>query len=77
MIVLLIKLLQEKFVRKFNENPFIPIGCLMTAGALTYGLYNFRKGRSHKSQMLMRLRIGAQGFTVAALLVGMGMSNIK
>uniref|UniRef100_A0A336LYT3 CSON003966 protein n=1 Tax=Culicoides sonorensis TaxID=179676 RepID=A0A336LYT3_CULSO len=61
---------REKFIRKFNQNPFVPIGCLMTAGALTYGLWSFRQGRYKTSQYMMRARIGAQGFTVAALILG-------
>ena len=67
---------KAKLIRKFKENPFVPIGCLATAAALTYGLYSFRHGRQKMSQNMMRLRIGAQGFTVAALLFGMGFSNI-
>lgn len=35
---------KEKFNRKFSENPFVPIGCLATAAALTYGLWSFRHG---------------------------------
>lgn len=42
----------------------------MTAGALSYGLYSFRIGEKKMSQMMMRVRIAAQGFTVAALIVG-------
>ncbi len=36
--------LKEKFNRKFNENPFVPIGCGLTACALMYGLWSFRQG---------------------------------
>lgn len=36
--------LKEKFKRKFYENPFVPIGCGLTAVALTYGLWSFRQG---------------------------------
>jgi hypothetical protein len=42
----------------------------MTAGALSFGLYSFQKGERRMSQMMMRVRIFAQGFTVAALVVG-------
>lgn len=61
---------KEKFMRKFQQNPFVPIGCLATAGALSYGLWNFRHGREKMSQYMMRTRIAAQGFTVVALIVG-------
>lgn len=36
--------LKEKFQRKFNENPFVPVGCGLTAAALIYGLWSFRQG---------------------------------
>ncbi|CAH0719979.1 unnamed protein product, partial [Brenthis ino] len=68
---------QEKFTRKFRENPFVPIGCLATAGALTYGLWCFRTGRTKLSQRMMRLRIVAQGFTIAALVAGVVMTTGK
>ncbi|XP_028133246.1 HIG1 domain family member 2A [Diabrotica virgifera virgifera] len=67
----------QKFVRKFKENPFVPIGCLATAGALTYGLWCFRTGQKKMSQYMMRTRIVAQGFTVVALIVGIGISAQK
>ncbi|KAJ0183255.1 hypothetical protein K1T71_001231 [Dendrolimus kikuchii] len=68
---------QAKFVRKFTENPFVPIGCLATAGALSYGLWSFRTGRKRMSQQMMRLRIVAQGFTITALVVGVMLSTGK
>jgi len=68
---------KEKLIRKFKENPFVPIGCGLTAFALIYGLQSFRHGKQRMSQNMMRLRIGAQGFTIAALLVGIGISNFQ
>lgn len=93
---------KEKFVRKFKENPMVPIGkvytgkkitkfsvlrlshriflcigCAATTVALGLGLWNFRKGNSRMSQKMMRARIGAQGFTVMALLVGVLMTMSK
>uniref|UniRef100_A0A8C6TN22 HIG1 hypoxia inducible domain family, member 2A n=1 Tax=Neogobius melanostomus TaxID=47308 RepID=A0A8C6TN22_9GOBI len=61
---------QEKFIRKTKENPFVPLGCLGTAGALLYGLRAFHHGKTRQSQLLMRGRIFAQGFTVIAIVVG-------
>ncbi|CAI9542496.1 unnamed protein product [Staurois parvus] len=66
-----------KFVRKVKENPLVPIGCLATAAALTFGLISFRQGKSHQSQLMMRTRIGAQGFTVVALIFGIFMTAAK
>ncbi|KAF6081390.1 HIG1 hypoxia inducible domain family member 2A [Phyllostomus discolor] len=68
---------KEKFFRKTRENPMVPIGCLGTVTALTYGLYCFHRGQSHRSQLMMRTRIAAQGFTIAAILVGLAASALK
>ncbi|XP_004371362.1 HIG1 domain family member 2A, mitochondrial [Trichechus manatus latirostris] len=68
---------KEKFLRKTRENPMVPIGCLGTAAALGYGLYCFHRGQSRRSQLMMRTRIAAQGFTVAAILVGLAVSAMK
>uniref|UniRef100_A0A8D2HPH5 HIG1 domain-containing protein n=2 Tax=Urocitellus parryii TaxID=9999 RepID=A0A8D2HPH5_UROPR len=68
---------KEKFLRKTRENPMVPIGCLGTAAALTYGLYCFHRGHSQRSQLMMRTRIAAQGFTVAAILLGLAASAMK
>ncbi|XP_014661769.1 PREDICTED: HIG1 domain family member 2A, mitochondrial-like [Priapulus caudatus] len=66
--------LKEKLLRKTKENPFVPAGCLLTAAVLSYGLWSFRTGNMQKSQTMMRLRIGAQGFTIGALLLGIGIN---
>ncbi|XP_036604728.1 HIG1 domain family member 2A, mitochondrial [Trichosurus vulpecula] len=68
---------KDKFQRKIRENPVVPIGCLATAGALSYGLYCFHRGNSQRSQMMMRTRILAQGFTVMAILGGLVVSAMK
>ncbi|XP_055584810.1 HIG1 domain family member 2A, mitochondrial [Uranotaenia lowii] len=68
---------KEKMIRKVNENPLVPIGCGATLLALGFGLWNFRQGRTQMSQYLMRARILAQGFTVVALVVGVGMTYVK
>ncbi|XP_044306878.1 HIG1 domain family member 2A, mitochondrial [Varanus komodoensis] len=68
---------KDRFVRKTRENPLVPIGCLCTAGALTYGLICFSRGNSRQSQRMMRARVLSQGFTVAALLVGVVVTALK
>ncbi|XP_056635114.1 HIG1 domain family member 2A [Diorhabda carinulata] len=68
---------REKFIRKFKSNPFVPIGCLATTLALTYGLWCFRTGQKKMSQYMMRTRIAAQGLTVLALVTGIGLSAQK
>ncbi|KAM4039837.1 HIG1 domain family member 2A, mitochondrial [Anomaloglossus baeobatrachus] len=67
----------SKFSRKVKENPFVPLGCLATAGVLTYGLIAFKQGKTRQSQLLMRARILSQGFTVAAIMVGVVMAAVK
>ncbi|XP_050421004.1 HIG1 domain family member 2A, mitochondrial [Adelges cooleyi] len=70
----------NKFVRKIKENPFVPIGTMATVLFLGYGLKSMYTGDRMKSQMMMRGRIAAQGFTVVALLGGLfykGMGALK
>ncbi|XP_045134874.1 HIG1 domain family member 2A, mitochondrial-like isoform X2 [Portunus trituberculatus] len=67
----------SKFYRKFQENPFVPIGCGLTTMALVYGLYSFSTGKRGRSQSMMRLRVVAQGFTVAALMMGIAKTSMS
>jgi hypothetical protein len=46
------------------------LGLTVTLGALGYGVYQLKTGDRKMSQRMMRLRVGAQAFTVIALLVG-------
>merc|ERR1712241_1016373 len=59
---------QEKFNRKVAQNPWVPIGCGVTVGVLFLGLVSFATKRTRASQLLMRARVVAQGFTVVACL---------
>uniref|UniRef100_A0A3Q3W5Y1 HIG1 domain-containing protein n=1 Tax=Mola mola TaxID=94237 RepID=A0A3Q3W5Y1_MOLML len=68
---------KEKFIRKTKENPFVPIGSVATAGALLYGLRAFHQGKTRQSQLLMRGRIFAQGFTVVAIIFGVFATALK
>ncbi|XP_058704391.1 HIG1 domain family member 2A, mitochondrial [Poecile atricapillus] len=67
----------EKFVRKTRENPLVPLGCLCTVGVLAYGIICFKKGQTRRSQLMMRARVVAQGFTIAALVGGMVATTVK
>ncbi|CAL1269754.1 unnamed protein product [Larinioides sclopetarius] len=62
--------IRDKMVNKIKSNPFVPIGMLATTAALSYGVYSMRSGNKKRSQMMMRARVLCQGFTIAALLVG-------
>ncbi|KFO03453.1 hypothetical protein N312_05680, partial [Balearica regulorum gibbericeps] len=57
--------------------PPFSAGCLCTVGVLTYGLISFKRGNIRQSQLMMRARILAQGFTFAALLGGMVVTAMK
>ncbi|XP_071090677.1 HIG1 domain family member 2A, mitochondrial-like [Haliotis cracherodii] len=69
--------LKEKFIRKTKDNPFVPIGVALTTLALTYGLWQMKTGNTRRSQTMMRMRIGAQGFTLCAVLGGVFYSAMK
>ncbi|KAM9310124.1 HIG1 domain family member 2A, mitochondrial [Pholidichthys leucotaenia] len=68
---------KEKFMRKTKANPFVPVGCLTTVGVLVYGLCAFQQGKTRRSQLLMRGRILAQGFTVVAIIGGVFATALK
>ncbi|XP_076329068.1 HIG1 domain family member 2A, mitochondrial [Tachypleus tridentatus] len=68
---------REKLLRKTKENPFVPVGCLATTAALSYGLWSMKTGQRKMSQYMMRARILAQGFTVAAIIIGLGIGVAK
>ncbi|XP_043479475.1 HIG1 domain family member 2A, mitochondrial [Leptopilina heterotoma] len=57
----------DKLIRKCKESPGVPLGLLATTSALTYGLYQFKKGNSMKQQYAMRARVTFQGLTLAAV----------
>lgn len=64
-------------VGSVSHCPDLPAGCMGTASALMYGLYCFHRGQSQRSQLMMRTRIAAQGFTVVAILLGLASSAMK
>ncbi|CAF0890920.1 unnamed protein product [Adineta ricciae] len=58
----------QKASDRAKKNPLVPIGLLATVAALTLGLRAVSRGDRWQSQMMMRARIGAQGFTILAVL---------
>ena len=60
----------DKIVRKTKENPLVPIGTVATVAALIYGLWNLHRGNSQMQQYMMRARVGAQAFTILAMVAG-------
>ncbi|KAL7748064.1 palmitoyltransferase akr1 [Sorochytrium milnesiophthora] len=67
----------QRVKRKSMEEPLVPIGLGLTVAALTRGIVAWRQGDSKMSQQMMRARVGAQGFTVLALLAGAFVYNQK
>ena len=60
----------EKLRNLSKKNPFVPLGCLITAGILLNGLLAMKRGDTAKSQRFMRYRVAAQGITILAVLGG-------
>lgn len=60
----------EKTYRKFYNEPYVPVGALVTVGFLTFGFRAFRTGDKRGAQLMMRWRVVAQAFTVGAMCVG-------
>lgn len=58
--------------RKTMEEPLVPLGLLATTTCLLLGFSSFRKGDAVRSQLMMRARVAAQGFTVLAFVGGAG-----
>ncbi|KAG2132509.1 hypoxia induced protein conserved region-domain-containing protein [Suillus bovinus] len=61
---------QEKAWRKFREQPLVPIGTLVTCGALIMATVKMRRGDSQSLNNWLRVRVIAQGATIAAVCAG-------
>ncbi|XP_068951927.1 HIG1 domain family member 1A, mitochondrial isoform X2 [Petaurus breviceps papuanus] len=62
----------SKLARKAKEAPFVPIGIAGFAAIVAYGLYRLKsRGNTKMSVHLIHMRVGAQGFVVGAMTVGM------
>ncbi|KAE9968166.1 hypothetical protein BLS_005984 [Venturia inaequalis] len=56
--------------RRLKQEPLVPLGCLLTTFALVGATRAMRKNDHHTANTMFRRRIYAQGFTIAALVVG-------
>ncbi|KAG6808626.1 hypothetical protein H0H92_003461 [Tricholoma furcatifolium] len=61
---------REKAVRKFKENPWVPLGAFATVGALVVAMVKMRRGQSHSFNKWLRVRVAAQGLTILAICAG-------
>lgn len=62
---------------KLLSNPTVPIGLAVTVFALCNGLRHLYRRDTKAQQKMMRLRVGAQSFTVLAILGGCVFSSMK
>ncbi|KAJ7507305.1 hypoxia induced protein conserved region-domain-containing protein, partial [Mycena galericulata] len=60
----------QKFGRKCRENPYVPIGGVLTVANLVMAIWNSARGESMKMNYWLRGRVAMQGLTIVALLVG-------
>ncbi|KAH9974270.1 hypoxia induced protein conserved region-domain-containing protein, partial [Lactifluus volemus] len=61
---------REKALRKFKQQPLVPVGAAATTVALVIAMTKMRKGQSRSFNNWLRVRIIAQGLTVAAVVAG-------
>mmetsp|Transcript_55383 Transcript_55383/g.64773 ORF Transcript_55383/g.64773 Transcript_55383/m.64773 type:complete len:157 (-) Transcript_55383:311-781(-) len=67
---------EEKLYRKFSQEPFIPIGCVLTTYCLVSGIKSFMDRDAARSQLMMRGRVVAQTSTIVAFMVYAGWENL-
>lgn len=60
----------QKVGRKLREEPLIPLGTFLTCLALYNAFRAMRKGDQQQVQRMFRARVGAQAFTVLAMVAG-------
>ncbi|KAI1099694.1 hypoxia induced protein conserved region-domain-containing protein [Jackrogersella minutella] len=60
----------QKISRKLREEPLIPLGTLLTTLAVINASRAMRRGDHAQVQRMFRARVGAQAFTVLAIVAG-------
>ncbi|KAI0879805.1 altered inheritance of mitochondria protein 31, mitochondrial [Annulohypoxylon maeteangense] len=60
----------QKIGRKIREEPLIPLGTLLTTLAVINAWRAMRRGDHAQVQRMFRARVGAQAFTVVAIVAG-------
>ncbi|XP_038871093.1 HIG1 domain family member 1A, mitochondrial-like [Salvelinus namaycush] len=69
---------ESKFMRKAKESPFVPIGMAGCAAVVAFGLWRLKsRGNTKMSVHLIHMRVGAQGFIVGAMTLGVIYSMYK
>ncbi|KAG8585512.1 hypothetical protein GDO81_005054 [Engystomops pustulosus] len=68
----------RKLIQKTKESPFVPIGMAGFLAVVAYGLYKIRsRGNQKMSVHIIHMRVGAQGFVVGAMTLGVLYSMYK
>ncbi|KAG5274872.1 hypothetical protein AALO_G00141090 [Alosa alosa] len=68
----------SKFMRKAKESPFVPIGMAGCLAIVAFGLYKLKsRGDTKMSVHLIHMRVGAQGFVVGAMTLGVAYSMYR
>lgn len=57
-------------IRNCKEQPLVPLGCLLTTGALLLSAHSIRRGDYKGANRMFVWRVALQGFTVIALVGG-------
>ncbi|KAJ7999922.1 hypothetical protein DPEC_G00199430 [Dallia pectoralis] len=69
---------ESKLMRKAKESPFVPIGIAGCAAVVAFGLWRLKsRGDTKMSVHLIHMRVGAQGFVVGAMTLGVIYSMYK
>lgn len=69
---------ESKLMRKAKESPFVPIGMAGCAAVVAFGLWRLKsRGNTKMSVHLIHMRVGAQGFIVGAMTLGVIYSMYK
>ncbi|KPP76295.1 HIG1 domain family member 1C-like [Scleropages formosus] len=68
----------SKLMKKAKESPFVPVGLAGCVAVVAYGLYKLKsRGDTKMSVHLIHMRVGAQGFVVGAMTMGVVYSMYK